>query len=121
LEAHPPIITPYTSNPATANINRMPTFKSVNTQPLLNGITDHATKDKTKVTSGAKIKTTLSEPAGMTISLKTYFRKSANDCKSPKTPTTFGPFRICTAAQIFLSAYMRNARQISTDPVIKRH
>ena len=57
-----------------------------------------------QVTSGASKNTPLLAPAGMTGSLNTNFRRSAKDCKSPHGPTTFGPRRICTAAQILRSA-----------------
>ena len=43
------------------------------------------------VTIGAKIKITLLELEGIIISLKIYFKASANDCNKPKGPTTFGP------------------------------
>ena len=102
-------------------MNKMPIFKSVRTHPLLKGITDQATNDKTKVIKGANKKTTLSEPDGITISLNTYLKKSANDCKMPKAPTTLGPFLICTAAQIFLSAYIKKAKLNNTPIVINRH
>src|SRR6188474_1901654 len=46
----------------------------------------------------------LLEPAGMTGSLNTNFNRSAKDCSKPQGPTTLGPRRICTAAQIFRSA-----------------
>ena len=43
-------------------------------------------------------------PAGITGSLTTNFRRSANDCSNPQGPTTFGPRRSMTAAQILRSA-----------------
>ena len=73
------------------------------TQVSLNGITAQAIMARTKLVIGARMKTARSEPAGITTSLTTYFSASATVCNSPKTPTTFGPRRICTAAQILRS------------------
>ena len=42
--------------------------------------------------------------AGITGSFRTNFSRSAKDCSSPQGPTTFGPRRSCTAAQILRSA-----------------
>jgi hypothetical protein len=70
----------------------------------LNGITAQATMASTKDSSGARKYTGRSTPAGTTTSLTTYFSASATDCSSPKGPTTFGPRRICTAAQTLRSA-----------------
>ena len=74
------------------------------TQPALTGITAQAASASTQVTSGANRNTPLLAPAGMTGSLSTNLRRSANDWNSPHGPTTFGPRRICTAAQILRSA-----------------
>ena len=54
-------------------------------------MTAHATKAKVIVTIGARIKTTLFALAGIIISLKIYFKASANVCSKPNGPTTFGP------------------------------
>src|SRR5665213_164281 len=83
------------------------------TQPGASGITAQAPKARVKLTRGASRKTTLSAPAGTTISLRTNFRKSAKDCKRPKGPTTLGPLRICTPAQILRSASSRKAKDNS--------
>ena len=91
------------------------------TQPSLNGITAHVMTASTKAIIGARKNTNLSAPAGTTISLTMYFRKSANDCSNPKGPTMFGPLRICTAAQIFRSAYIRNASATKSGISTKRH
>ena len=56
------------------------------------------------VTIGASRKMPLLAPAGMIGSLNTNFSRSAKDCSRPKGPTTFGPRRICTAAQTLRSA-----------------
>ena len=61
-----------------ANKYRIPTFISDNTNSSLIGITAHATKASVIVIIGAKIKTTLLALEGMIISLKIYFRASAN-------------------------------------------
>ncbi len=82
---------------------------SDSTQPSLNGITDHAMTASTKEIIGARKKTKRSAPAGTTTSLTIYLMKSANDWSRPKAPTTFGPLRICTAAQTLRSAYIKNA------------
>ena len=60
-------------------------------------------------------------PAGMTTSLNRNLNASAKVCSRPKGPTTLGPRRICTAAQILRSARMTKAtdsistRQIEHD------
>jgi hypothetical protein len=41
---------------------------------------------------------------GIVGSFSTNFSRSAKDCSRPHGPTTFGPRRICTAAQILRSA-----------------
>jgi len=74
------------------------------TQFLLTGITAQAASASTHVTSGASRNTPLLAPAGITGSLTTNFSKSAKDWNNPHGPTTFGPRRICTAAQILRSA-----------------
>ena len=68
------------------------------------GTTAQVDRARSTVTSGARRKTALSAPAGMIGSLKTNFKRSAKDWKRPKGPTTFGPRRSCTAAQILRSA-----------------
>ena len=78
-------------------------------QPSLKGITAQAIIAMTKEIIGARKKTPLSAPAGTTTSFTIYLRKSAKLCSRPKTPTTLGPRRIITAAQILRSAYMRKA------------
>ncbi len=98
-------------------MNRIPTFMSEITQPGAQGITTQTIAGSTKLTIGASRNTVLSAPAGMTISLTMYFRKSAKLCSSPHGPTTFGPRRICTAAQILRSPYIRNARLTRTTSV----
>ncbi len=74
------------------------------THLALTGITAQAASASTQVTSGASRNTPLLAPAGITGSLTTNFSKSANDWNRPQGPTTFGPRRICTAAQILRSA-----------------
>ena len=56
------------------------------------------------IPSGANRNTPLLEPEGMTGSFSTNFKRSAKDCSRPHGPTTLGPRRICTAAQILRSA-----------------
>ena len=74
------------------------------THLALTGITAQAASASTQVTSGASRNTPLLAPAGITGSLTTNFSKSANDWNRPQGPTTLGPRRICTAAQILRSA-----------------
>ena len=73
----------------------------------LTGITAQAASANSVVATGASRKTVLSAAAGMTGSLSTNFKRSAKDCSSPKGPTTFGPLRICTAAQTLRSISSR--------------
>ena len=82
----------------------MPTLILEITTPALTGITAQAASASVQVTSGANRNTPLLAPAGMTGSLSTNFKRSANDWNRPHGPTTFGPRLICTAAQIFRSA-----------------
>jgi hypothetical protein len=82
----------------------MPTLMLAIPQLALTGITAQAASASTQVTSGASKKTPLLAPAGIVGSLSTNFRRSAKDCRRPKGPTTLGPRRICTAAQILRSA-----------------
>ncbi len=77
---------------------------SATTQPSATGTTAKVASASVTATSGARRKTTLSEEAGMTGSFSTNFRRSAKDWNRPKGPTTLGPRRICTAAQILRSA-----------------
>ncbi len=74
------------------------------TQSSLTGITAQAASASTQVTSGASRNTPLLAPDGITGSLTANLIRSANDCSRPQGPTTLGPRRICTAAQILRSA-----------------
>ena len=73
-------------------------------QPSATGMTAQAEIASTAETSGASRNTPLLAPDGMTGSLKTNFSRSAKACSVPQGPTTFGPRRSCTAAQILRSA-----------------
>ena len=79
------------------------------THPGARGMTAQAPKARVKLIRGARRKTILSAPAGMTISLRMNFMRSAKDCQRPNGPTTLGPLRICTPAQILRSASMKKA------------
>ena len=79
------------------------------TQPLLKGITAQAMKATITLTRGARKKITLLAPAGTITSLNRNFSASAMVCSRPNGPTTLGPRRICTAAQILRSARMTAA------------
>ncbi len=102
-------------------MNRIPTFMSEITQPGAQGITAQTITGSTNEIIGASMNSVLSAPAGTTISLTMYFRKSAKDCISPQGPTTFGPRRSCTAAQILRSPYIRKARLTRMTTVTSRH
>jgi len=73
-------------------------------QPSLTGMTAQVATARTTEISGASRNTPLLAPEGMIGSLKTNFRRSANDCSSPHGPTTLGPRRNCTAAHTLRSA-----------------
>src|ERR1700721_1717158 len=79
------------------------------TQPRFIGMTAQAASASTQLTSGASRNTPLLAPEGMIGSFSTNFKRSAKDCSRPKGPTTLGPRRICTAAQILRSARMTAA------------
>ena len=111
----------YTCSDEIAKMNRIPTFMSEITHPGAQGITAQTITGSTKETIGARKNTALSAPDGMTISLTMYFSMSAKHCKSPHGPTTFGPRRSCTAAQILRSAYIRNARLTRMMTITSRH
>ncbi len=102
----------------------MPTLRSETTHLpqlfSLTGMTAQAASESVAVASGASRKTPLSAPAGMIGSLKTNFRRSANDWRRPKGPTTFGPRRICTAAHTLRSMSSRKATQISSPTSTRR-
>ena len=91
------------------------------THPSSKGTTTHAIRAKTKLTSGAKKKTTLSDSVGTIISLKTCFNKSAKLCNIPKGPTTLGPLLNCNKPQTFLSPYIMKAKLANTHNITKKH
>src|SRR5262245_57056362 len=97
---------PQTDSDEIAKIYSTPTLMSEITQLVLTGITAQAASASTQDTSGASRKTPLFALAGIVGSFNTNFNRSANDCSKPHGPTTFGPRRICTAAQILRSARM---------------
>jgi hypothetical protein len=98
----------------------MPTLMLAMAQPTLTGITAQVASASTQVTSGASRKMPLLAPAGMTGSFITNFSRSAKDCSNPQGPTTLGPRRICTAAQILRSASSTYAMTISNTTSISR-
>ena len=81
-----------------------PTLMSATTQLLLTGITAQAASASTEATNGASTNTPLLELAGMVGSLRQNLSMSAKDWNRPQGPTTLGPRRSCTAAQILRSA-----------------
>src|SRR5271155_929690 len=76
-------------------------------------MTAHPPNANVAVTIGATRKITLLALDGTITSLNMNLKASAKVCSMPKGPTTFGPLRICTAAQIFRSARSTNATEIS--------
>ena len=114
LEAHPPIIIPYTPNDETAKRYKIPTLMSARTKSSPNGITAHDINANVIVTTGANTNTSLFELAGIIISLKIYFNASANDWNKPNGPTTLGPLRFCTKAQTLLSSQTIIATETKT-------
>ena len=76
-------------------MNRIPTFMSEITQPGAQGITAQTITGSTKEIIGASKNTRLSAPAGTTISLTMYFRKSAK--RLHQAP---GPDHVRPAAQL---------------------
>ncbi len=111
---------PYTPSELIAKTYRIPTLRSDTTQPGANGITAQTMKAVMTVITGAIRKTVLSAPAGTMISFNTNLIMSAKDCRRPNGPTTLGPLRIWTLAQILRSASRRKATATSTPTVISR-
>ena len=68
-------------------------------------------KNSTKL--GAKINKNLFALFGIIISLITNLSPSANGCKKPQIPTTFGPFLRCIDAITRLSAKVKIAITIN--------
>ena len=93
---------------------------SATAQPSATGMTAHAEMASPAVTIGASRNSPLFALAGIMNSLNTNFRRSAKDCHRPNGPTTFGPRRICTAAQIFRSARSTNAMKTSSTTITAR-
>jgi hypothetical protein len=89
---HPDNKIPYTPNEDTINIYKTPILMLATNDLVLNGITAHPTKLKYKVKNGAKTNKNLLALFGKTISLTINFKASANGCKTPQNPVTFGPF-----------------------------
>lgn len=88
-------------------------FKTIRVLRGLNGIITQPIKLKKSVKLEPKINKNLFALLGITISLIINFRPSANGCKKPQIPTTFGPLRRCIAAIAFLSAKVKKAIAIS--------
>lgn len=74
---HPEQITPYTPNPPTANIYKIPTLISAYTIPSPKGITAQPITAKKNVKIGDKIKIPLCALAGIIVSFKKSFNPSA--------------------------------------------
>lgn len=84
-----------------------PTDKSETTEPSVIGTTHQDKSDNKNVMLGDKMKIVKFALNGNTVSLANNFNPSAKGCKSPKTPTTLGPFLHCIAAITFLSSNVR--------------
>src|SRR5215472_1942017 len=89
----------------------MPTLIGATTQPGASGIAAQAPSASVTLISGASRNTNLSAPAGMVSSFSRNFARSANDCSSPKGPTTFGPLRSPTPAKSLRSPQIRKAHE----------
>lgn len=76
-----------------ARIQRRLKFNSAITEYSENGITPHPNRLITNVKIGEAINKNLFELLGITLSLMSSLKPSANGCKSPYRPTTFGPRR----------------------------
>ena len=87
---------------------------SATTQPLSSGTTAQPANASVADINGASRKITLLAPAGMINSLNMNLKASAKVCSRPKAPTTLGPRRICTAAQILRSARIQKATETSS-------
>lgn len=74
----------------------------------------HPIKLRNKVKLEPKINKNLLALLGIIISLIISFKPSANGCRNPQKPTTFGPFRLWTAAIAFRSANVKKAIAISS-------
>jgi len=57
---------------------------------------------------------------GIIISLTTNFKASANGCKKPQIPTTFGPFRLWIEAITFLSIRVKKAIAINNGTKVNK-
>src|SRR6218665_75695 len=102
LEAHPPIIIPYTPSETTPKEYRMPIFKSAickeNVLPSMSksfpqGITAYVIKAVHINKQGDKRKSVLSAAEGKISSLKKLFTPSAIGCSIPLGPARSGPMR----------------------------
>lgn len=77
-------------------------------------------KLKKRVRKGPKINKNLLALVGIIISFKTSFKPSANGCKNPQKPTTFGPFLRWIAAMAFRSAKVKKATTINNGIRVNR-
>jgi len=88
----------------TANIYKIPIFRSAITPPSLYGITAQLINAKVNPIIGAIIYIPILECEGNIVSFVNNFTPSANGCNNPHHPTTFGPFLNCIDPNTFLSA-----------------
>jgi hypothetical protein len=70
-----------------------------------------------KLRQGAKINSTQLDRTGIITSLSNNFKPSANACKTPQNPVTFGPLRLCIEASNLRSAIVKNA-MVNNDAII---
>ena len=61
------------------------------------------------VATGARINKIKLDKPGIIVSLKISLNASANGCKMPHKPTTFGPRLLCIPPRIFLSNKVNSA------------
>lgn len=76
-------------------------------------MTIHPIKLNKSVRIGENTNKKLLDFMGIISSFMTNFRPSANGCKIPQNPTTFGPFLLCIDAIIFRSANVKKATTIN--------
>jgi hypothetical protein len=97
----------YTFKDDIDNMNKTPRFKFDITRPLPKGITDQINKPNKNKRKGEKTNRNFTEGATKIISFIKSFNPSAKGCRSPKKPTTLGPFLLCIVPITFLSTNVK--------------
>ena len=113
LEAHPPIIIPYTPILTTPKMYKIPILISAICKSilrskisiwLLQGITEQVISAAVMARPGPNTNNALLELVGIISSFMMSFNPSAKGWSSPKGPALLGPGRSCNTAATFLSA-----------------